>query len=73
MTVFHSCGHKDKYRPVQGWPLILKAYSCGRSDKAVEYSTVCHPCYLRYVGTYPTGILIDTYEIEDYLSEKDEE
>ena len=72
MSVFHSCGHEDKYRPISGWPITLKGETCDSVDgyvKCVEYMTVCHTCYLKYVTYYPDDILFNDWEHEQYFNE----
>jgi len=69
--IFHSCGHEDKYRPISGWPIILKGESCCAIEgfvKSVEHMSLCHPCYLQYVKDYPEDIIFSYREEEEYLN-----
>lgn len=71
MSVFHSCGHEDRYRPVSGWPLAVKAETCTVDGftKCVEYSTVCRDCYIKWVTKYPEDIIFDPWEVDEYFEE----
>lgn len=69
MTVFLSCGHQDKLRPVRGWPLTLKSEGCDYDGfhKQVEYSTVCLECYINTLKEIPELIMFDSWEEDEYL------
>lgn len=71
MTVYHSCGHTDEYRPVSGWPLATKGETCSEDGytKCIEYGTVCRDCYIMWITKYPNSIIFDDWEKDEYFDE----
>ena len=70
--MYLNCGHIDPIRPF-GWPLIVKEYGCDAVDgyhKQAAYYSYCRDCYVKALLDYPELIIINEWEVDEYLHGK---